>query len=95
MWGPRLKYHLLGLGEAIRWLSSYMGPTLAGAQDAFLRCRYLDLFFFATTLPLVGVTWGAMLPLAPAYELRLTDEAIEPSNRHHLIMSYCIGRYVL
>jgi hypothetical protein len=52
-----LKYHLRGPGEAVRWLSLYPDPSVAGGWDDFLCCRHIDLLSLVSTLPLVRVMW--------------------------------------
>jgi hypothetical protein len=54
MWGPKLKYHLQGPGEATQWSSLYPSPSVIGAWEAFLWCLYIDLPSLLTMVPLVG-----------------------------------------
>jgi hypothetical protein len=73
----------------------YLAPTMVGTRDAFPLCRCLDLLCLATTVSLEGDVGEGGGYAATTYELWLTGEDTEPSDRYHPILSHCVGWYGL
>jgi hypothetical protein len=55
--GPQAKILSSRFGGSCQQSSLHPGPDVVGAQDGFLWCHHLDLFFLVAKLPLVGAMW--------------------------------------